>query len=355
LRTWFCGAIAIAAMAVLTAAAPGAASEPRIVGGTVAPSRAYPWMVSLVAARSEPVAGHGCGASLIGERTVLTATHCVAGLRPSEFDAVVGIERLSQEGSGTRVDVARYALHPGFADVALIDLAEPVPTAPVALATPADAALFAPGSEATAIGFGLRKENGQLLSEELRQVEVPIVGDAECRAAYRGVGGFEPKVNVCAGSRGLDTCQGDSGGPLFVRDPSGAPLQVGVTSSGRGCGRPRFPGIYVDVPAVLDFVTDPAPVFAPFPERRMAKITGEPRVGERLTCDGREWQGEDIRFRYRWTAGFDPRPRSRRRTFTPRPNHAGKRVACSILGTTAGGFIQQDALPVRIHGNGGAG
>jgi len=310
-------------------------------------------MVSLTEAGSQPIAGHGCGASLIGAQTVLTAAHCVGGLTPRDFDAVVGIERLSQDGSGRRVDIARYAIHPGIADVALVELAEPVETGPVGLATAAGAALYAPGLEATAIGFGLEKEDGFDISDELREVNVPIVADADCRAAYRDAGGIDPEVNLCAGSRGLDTCQGDSGGPLFVRDASGAPLQIGVTSSGRGCGRARFPGIYVEVPAVLDFVTDPAPVFAPVPEHGFAKITGDPTVGGRLTCDQREWRGEDIEFRYAWTAGFSPRVRSERRTFKPGRNIAGKRVACRVVGSTAGGFVEQVSFPVRVHGNGG--
>lgn len=39
--------------------------------------------------------------------------------------------------------------------------------------------------------------------------------------------------------------QGDSGGPLVCYFPGVTKFyQIGITSAGAGCGRPRFPGIY---------------------------------------------------------------------------------------------------------------
>ena len=346
-------AAAFAALAALAAApVAGAGPEPRIVGGTVASPGAYPWAASLVAAGAEAPEGHGCGASLVGPETLLTAAHCVTGLTPEEVDAVVGRSKLSDTSTGQRVDVTWYAAHPGGTDVALVRLAEPVAESPVGLATTADAALYQPGLEATAVGWGLRREAGGAPADDLREVNVPIVADADCRRAYRKVEGFEAATMICAGAGGRDTCSGDSGGPLIVRDAAGDPLQVGVTSFGRGCARARFPGVYVEVPAVLDFVTDPAPVFAPVPGQGLAKITGEARVGERLRCDEGSWEGEGIRFRYAWFGGFSPRPRSRNRSFKPNGRLAGKRLSCSVLAINDGGAVEEVSRPVRVHGKG---
>ena len=61
----------------------------------------------------------------------------------------------------------------------------------------------------------------------------------------------------CAGfpSGGKDACYGDSGGPIFeVRD--GQPVQVGVISSGYGCARPDFSGVYSRVSGAYDWIQD---------------------------------------------------------------------------------------------------
>jgi secreted trypsin-like serine protease len=346
-------ALALAALALLAASpAGGSEREPRIVGGHVAPAGAYPWVVSLVAAGAEPEVGHGCGGSVIAPTMVLTAGHCVAGFTPEDFDVLVGRQRLSDDDTGQRVGVTAYAHHPGPVDAALIRLAEPVAPAPVGLATPEDAGLYAPGMQATAVGWGTKSENGGALADDLREVDVPIVSDSDCRRAYRGFGAVDAPRSICAGAGGLDTCTGDSGGPLFVRDGSGSPLQVGVTSFGRGCGRPRFPGVYVEVPAVLDFVTDPDPVFAPIPRSRLATIAGKLRVGERLRCDEGPWTGEGIEFKYFWYGGFRPRPQSRRRSFVPGRALAGKQVSCAVIAATEGGLVELVSRPVRVHGGG---
>lgn len=76
--------------------------------------------------------------------------------------------------------------------------------------------------------------------------QVPIVGQRQCRAAYRR---YTITDNMfCAGFKdgGSDTCSGDSGGPLLCR-MRGRWTVVGVTSFGDGCGRRGKYGIYASV------------------------------------------------------------------------------------------------------------
>jgi len=84
----------------------------------------------------------------------------------------------------------------------------------------------------------------QIYSNDLREVAVAVVGDADCASEYGSF--FDSPSMLCAGiypTGGKDACQGDSGGPLEVDTPSGRAL-IGVVSGGDGCGAPNYMGIY---------------------------------------------------------------------------------------------------------------
>jgi Ca2+-binding RTX toxin-like protein len=161
---------------------------------------------------------------------------------------------VGDDTQGERLRATAVYRHPDYDagtlanDVGLIRLAAPATAgSPIALATAADAALFAPGVEATVVGWGetLGLPPGTPNEPaELREVRLPIISDQDCAAAYGG--GFILPDMLCAGNLqagGVDACYGDSGGPLFVAASSGY-LQVGSVSGGFGCAEPGRPGLY---------------------------------------------------------------------------------------------------------------
>lgn len=128
-----CGALLVALCAVVAHVAGNAIhyARPaeRIVGGQTAQPGQFPYIVSLriVSEIMDPF--HNCGGSILNERWVLTAAHCV------EFGAeltriVVGAHHLLEDGIEHRVH--RIFVHPGYDaetlsdDIALIELAEPI-------------------------------------------------------------------------------------------------------------------------------------------------------------------------------------------------------------------------------------
>ncbi|KAG8147753.1 hypothetical protein E2320_001391, partial [Naja naja] len=90
----------------------------------------------------------------------------------------------------------------------------------------------------------------------LQEAQVDIIPLQICNS-YDWYGGTVSLKMVCAGSESghVDSCQqhlsfiihfvGDSGGPLvcYFQDTNKYYL-IGITSSGVGCGRPKFPGLY---------------------------------------------------------------------------------------------------------------
>ncbi|MCU0831615.1 MAG: serine protease [Rhizobiaceae bacterium] len=222
----------------------------RIVGGTPSPTGANPWQVALISSTGR----FFCGGSVIAPTLVVTAAHCVDDF-PTGLRVLVGTNRLNS--GGRLIPVSSIQVHPGWSptdgvgarddnDVALLRLDFPANVTAIRLATPQLAAtLERVGTRATISGWGATSEGGSG-STNLLQAVVPIVSQASCAASY-GTSSITTRM-ICAGftQGGTDTCQGDSGGPMVVRS-NGVPYLVGITSFGRGCARPNFPGVYARV------------------------------------------------------------------------------------------------------------
>jgi hypothetical protein len=193
-------------------------------------------------------------------------------------------------------------------------------------------------------------------TDALRSVQVPLVSDGTCNAAYAAYGGIDPPVMVCAGDTtagGLDACQGDSGGPLALETgtPSAPPadLLIGIVSFGVGCGDPAHPGVYTEVaePGIRSFVTDQAPVSAPRPSLRPT-IAGTAEVGQTLTCDKGTWIGADA-YDFQFGKGtWAPSPLGPQATYTLTPADVGRQIVCQVRGRNAGGYAVVSSFPTRI-------
>ncbi|TFK04929.1 polymeric immunoglobulin receptor-like [Platysternon megacephalum] len=240
--------------------APNAtAAKGKIVGGSVAPRGAWPWLVS-VRLGGELM----CGGVLVGDTWVLTAAHCFAGNRNElAWMVVVGDYDLAKWDEGEQVlPVNRIITHPKFnpktfhSDVALLELARPVaPSArlsPVCL--PDGPEEPGPGTPCYIAGWGSLYQEGPS-AEVVMEARVPVLSQDACRSAL----GKELLTNAmfCAGylAGGIDSCQGDSGGPLTCQE-SGSQQSVlyGITSWGDGCGEQGKPGVYTRVTAFADWI-----------------------------------------------------------------------------------------------------
>lgn len=301
------GALVLGALALVPAAA--SAADPRIVNGNRGTSVE---VVALVEKGTSIQAGGFCSGAVVAEAgasrstVVLTAAHCVEGLRPDELDVLAK----SQSGylPDTRLPVSAIALHPDADtedlrhDLALLRLAAPAPVAGFPLVAPSDEIRWAPGEPLFVEGYGVFSPD-LTMDPYGRYASITRDADSVCRAAYPDA--FSADDMLCGIDRveGGDACKGDSGGPLTTTSANGQPVNlVGVVSWGGGCGDYDLPGVYARVATMLPFASlfsdgDPGndeAALQPYSLARPVLV----RSGNELTCGRGTWGGSPNLFYY---------------------------------------------------------
>ncbi|CAF89594.1 unnamed protein product, partial [Tetraodon nigroviridis] len=225
----------------------------RIVGGQVSQEAEWPWQVSLHIKGT----GHTCGASVLSNRWLLTAAHCVRNpgsamySQPEQWEVLLGLHEQGQTSKWTvKRSVKQIIPHHRYDpvtydnDIALMELDANVTLNqniyPICLPSPTY--YFPVGSEAWITGWGATREGGRPASV-LQKAAVRIINSTVCRSLMSDE---VTEGMLCAGllRGGVDACQGDSGGPLSFTSPSGRVFLAGVVSWGDGCARRNKPGVY---------------------------------------------------------------------------------------------------------------
>jgi secreted trypsin-like serine protease len=268
------------------------APDKGIYFGETTPKGAFPFVVALIQSEAPNdqqgnYAGQFCGGSLISDRWVITAGHCVTGEDDSKRPIIIAADKIDvYAGSndfkdGKRIKLKRVIRHPQYNgetfdnDIALLELtasAKFEKTTTIALVTPQNEnAVAGVGRKVIAAGWGETETKD--LPPELRHVDMDILEPGMCnnniinyrkgvalaellrraqvqfgladgvvqqvRTLVEGnVGRIITDNMICSGrpETKRDTCQGDSGGPLFVKGSDGKFTLIGLTSWGELCG-----------------------------------------------------------------------------------------------------------------------
>ncbi|XP_031621309.1 trypsin-7-like [Contarinia nasturtii] len=233
----------------------------RIVGGHYIPIENTPYQVSLVILKPKLKKLELCGGSIIHEKFVLTALHCFMGVNSLDQIILRAGSAILDQG-GITVSINRIIKHSKY-DAALLELKNPLIFAenikPIQL--PSVGEQIPENQTCYSSGWGYIKENEHvkiLNGRRLAAVSLQIIGHSMCQRLYHN----ELKYHeICAGRMfgGVDACTADSGGPLACPPLNNQKL-FGIIAHGKGCARPKSPGVYVNVVAIRNWILQSAGV-----------------------------------------------------------------------------------------------
>nr|ACN38234.1 serine protease 14 [Anopheles gambiae] len=251
----------------------------RVIGGQPTKIDEFPWTALIEYEKPNGRFGFHCGGSVINERYILTAAHCITSIprgwkvhrvRLGEWDlsSTTDQEDDFYADAPIDLDIEKIIVHPGYNlqdeshhnDIALIRFNREINYSSTirAICLPLSNSLRNrkhAGLSSYAAGWG--KTETASASQKKLKVELTVVDVKDCSPAYRRNGISLDSTQMCAGGiRGKDTCSGDSGGPL-MRQMTGSWYLIGVVSFGpQKCGAPGVPGVYTNVAEYVDWIKD---------------------------------------------------------------------------------------------------
>ena len=197
----------------------------RIIGGDNAKFNEFPWQVKL-----ERYGTLVCGGTLLCEKFVVSAAHCITyenSVEPRShkgFQIIVGDHQQTLKDSGeVNHEIQKWIVHPSYSsdpkyfyDIAIIELKEPVKINKHV--NTACLPFLEPNDDSTVLisGWGKTQYPDGPPADILQKASLNVISRKECQDMYAkpylGKTGEITDQMICAARKGKDACQGDSGG-----------------------------------------------------------------------------------------------------------------------------------------------
>jgi secreted trypsin-like serine protease len=235
-----------------------------------------PYQVSI---QNKSNGNHFCGGSIINNKYVLTAAHCVDGTNALDITLNVGFSLQNNPGNNLQsYNAKRIVVHPNYNngtndfDIAVIEIDGTFSfngsVQPVELISPQSLVSETIGNQVRVSGWGWTIPDGGGNANQLQAVDVGVINnnlaDQQLDIAYANLN--PPRAHPELTQRMLSTgavamdrqgaCHGDSGGPLVFRQNGQNDVQIGVVSWGvPGCvGGENSPSVYARLSQFVNWI-----------------------------------------------------------------------------------------------------
>ncbi|RZC36245.1 chymotrypsin BI [Asbolus verrucosus] len=232
----------------------------RIISGSAASRGQFPWQAALYLTLSGGTSF--CGGALISSSWILTAAHCVEGVRA--ITAYLGVVSLSSSSGRVTASASRIVAHPSYSsstlanDIALIQLSTSVALSSYVQTIPLASSTLGSGVSVQVSGFGRTSDSSSSISDRLNYVGLTTISNSVCANTYGSI--IQSGIVCCKGSSIQSTCNGDSGGPLITGSGSSA-VHVGIVSFGSSAGCAKgYPSAYTRTAAYRSWISSNAGV-----------------------------------------------------------------------------------------------
>ncbi len=203
-----------------------------------------------------------CGGSIVNDRYILTAAHCVEsnvftdGWSTDDLRVLVKNPTMDDVYVSEFKEVRRITIHPDYNantlwinDLALLELSRPITDNVQSITLPQDFGDYSDASVYQIFGLGQTSTTDTSGPTSLRWAEVDPLTDSECEAL---VTNFNSQESLCAngfvGREYTGICRGDSGGPLTYVDSKGMYQQIGIVSYGSSvCESAAIPSVFTEI------------------------------------------------------------------------------------------------------------
>ncbi|XP_050506571.1 chymotrypsin-2-like [Diabrotica virgifera virgifera] len=223
-------------------------ADSRVVMGSDAEEGEFPYAVSLRRQGS-----HTCGATILNEKYVLTAAHCVCSDQEPKNSSLYSIQydllTITKEPVNTipvkKINCHQFSSEKLIFDSAVLELETPIPSGKWKPVTISKDFSTAKRQKGTIIGWGRLYQDGPI-SEKLQKLNVQIYDDNTCGRRYNN------EHHICFGALAGGACNGDSGTALIVEG-----VQVGIASfitDMCGIANEMHPNVYSRISTYYDWI-----------------------------------------------------------------------------------------------------